>query len=236
MENSFQTSFIPKKSIIETPGVRSSGSSKSLLTIIAVLILIIVGVAGGGLFLYKNYLTNQRAILSASIVKVGNNFDKDTITELQLFNKRMSASKMILDSHIVFSPLFTALGTVTIPSVQYTKFSESTTDTSFNVSMSGIALDYKSVAIQSDVFNSPQGRYFKNVVFSNLVRDNTTNYVSFDVNFTVDPSLLSYEKNNLLEQSSQAQTPVVTTPTSTETTVTTPVTTASPSPANTPTQ
>jgi hypothetical protein len=76
------------------------------------------------------------------------------------------------------------------------------------VRMSGVARDYKSVALQASVFNSAKGRYFKNVVFSNLTKDNKNGYILFDLDFMVDPALLSYEKNSLLEKlRPQAQPP-----------------------------
>jgi len=205
MENSFQTSFIPKKSIVATANVYSSRSSSSFFTKISVVILIIVGIVALGLFTYKSYLTKQKVKLSTSLLKVSDYFNKDTIDELQLFDKRVSSSKDILNSHLVFSPLFSLLNDLTIPSVQYTKFEEDATDKGFFVKISGIARDYKSVALQAGVFNSSKGRNLKDVVFSNLVRDKNSN-ITFDLDFKVDPALLSYEKNTLLDQSkNQAQ-------------------------------
>ncbi len=198
MENSFQTSFIPKKPVNATNG-RINRPPTSLFTVIAFLLLVIMGVASGGLFLYKNYLINQKEVLSTSLGKVRNSFEKDTIDELELYDKRVSASKQILGNHIVFSPMFALLGTLTLPQVQYTQFSQDTAAGAFSVKMSGIAEDYKAIALQADVFNTAKGRSFKNVVFSNLTKDKN-NRVAFNIEFTVDPELLSYERNMALEQ------------------------------------
>jgi hypothetical protein len=200
MENSFQTSFIPKKSIVADTRVTPK-SSTSIFAVISLFILVVVGISAGGLFVYKSYLTKQKEVLAAFLAKAGDNFDKDTIAELQLFDKREGASKKILNAHLVFSPLFSLIGQVTIPSVQYTTFQESSADSkTFSVTMNGVAVDYKSVALQAGVFNTPQAKYFKNVVFSNLTRDKN-NYITFNLNFDVDPTLLSYEKNVALEKS-----------------------------------
>jgi hypothetical protein len=201
MENSFQTSFIPKKPI-ETEAVASK-PSVSLFMVITILLLIIMGIASGGLFLYKNYLINQKDVLSSSLIKVRDSFEKDTIDELGLFDKRTRAAKQILSSHIVLSPMFTLLGSITIPQIQYTKFEHQTVDKGFSVKISGLARDYKSIALEADMFNSSKGRSFRNVVFSNLTKQ-SNNYVGFDLGFDVDPTLLSYEKNNLLELSGAA--------------------------------
>ena len=162
-----------------------------------------MGAASGGLFLYKSYLTSQKEVLSSSLAAARDSFEQSTIDELALFDKRTKAAKQILNSHIVLSPMFALLGNLTIPQIQYTKFSQETTDSGFSVKISGVALDYKSIALQADVFNSSSGRSFKNVVFSNLTKQ-TNNYVGFDLAFDVDPALLSYEKNSLLELSSAA--------------------------------
>ena len=194
--NSFQTSFIPKKPIDTTGVIRGENKKGNPLTFLAVMIFILILAISGGLYFYKSYLTKQKADLSTSINKVKDSFDQNTISDLELFNKRISASEDILSKHLVLSPMFELLGSLTIPAVQYTKFDHENVDNNFTVKMSGIAPDYKSIALQADMFNSAQGRLFKDVVFSNLNKD-TNNNVTFDVTFNVDPSLLSYEKNIL---------------------------------------
>lgn len=205
MEPSFQTSFIPKKPL-ETDrvvGHRSMG----LLFFISMIVVVCVCLLSAGLFLYKNLLTNQKASLSDSLSLSRNGFEQATIDELNLFDKRTAVAKQILASHFALSPLFTTLNSITIPSVQFTKFDNTSTDKSFSVNMSGVARDYTSIAVQAQVFNSDRGRYFKNVIFSNLVLSDsplTKGYVSFNLSFDVDPGLLSYEKNVILQKSTPA--------------------------------
>lgn len=172
---------------------------RSIFTALSFVILAIVGLSAGGLFLYKNYLIKQEDVLSTSLGHVRDSFDKDTIDELELYDKRSSAAEAILSKHLVLSPMFELLGNLTIPSVQYVTFDHQTTAEGFIVHLSGTAPDYKSIALQADAFNSTKGRLFKNVIFSNINRDKVNN-VTFDVTFMADPSLLSYQKNFLLNQ------------------------------------
>lgn len=199
MENSFQTSFIPKKPITTSTGSGYSRPQTSLFSVLSFIILIVVGLASGGLFLYKNYLIKQESVLSSSLERVKETFEKNTLDELELYDKRVSAAKSVLDKHIVFSPMFALLGAITIPSVQYTNFTEDNNSQGFSVKLSGTSSDYKSIALQADAFNSAKGRLFKNVVFSNINKTKNNN-VTFDIEFLVDPTLLSYEKNILLEK------------------------------------
>ncbi len=197
MENSFQTSFIPKKPILvgNTSSTAATSNTTSILMVVTVFIFVIMLAAAGGLYFYKDLvLTKNKQELSANLLKIKDSFQKDTIAELELYDKRTSAAKDVLTKHVVLSPLFEAINTLTLTTIQYTKFEHSTVKDVFSVKMSGIARDYKSIALQADVFNSDKGKMFKDVIFSNLTK-NKNNYVTFEVGFTVNPGFLSYSSN-----------------------------------------
>lgn len=198
MDNSFQTSFIPKKPV--TPGVPSARAPRSLFSIIATFMLVAVLVVSLGLFVYKIYLTKQKESFSDSLTSARDSFEQGTISELELFNKRTESAKTLLNKHVAISPIFKLLQDITIPSVQYTNFEQTTDENGFLVKMIGVARDYRSIALQADMFNSTKGLSFKNVVFSNLVKDKNNNII-FDLKFNVDPALLSYDNANMLDNS-----------------------------------
>ena len=200
MENSFQTSFIPKKLITSN---LSDKEPRNFFSLIATFLLIVSILISVGLFVYKIYLTKQQELLSASLTKTRDSFEKDTIDELELFDKRIQSAEQILSNHIVLSPTFALLGEITIPAVQYTNFQQQTTDQGFLVNIEGLALDYRSIALQADMFNSAKGHSFKNVLFSDLTKDKNNN-ISFNLKFNIEPELLSYEKDSLLEQPSSS--------------------------------
>ena len=197
MDNSFQTSFIPKKSLT-TSG--SSKEPKSLFTMIAIFLFVVTLLAAGGVYLYKNYLIKQEGNLSSSLTKTRDTFEKDTLEELELFNKRSESATKILAGHIVLTPFFNRLAEITIPSVQYKNFEYQAGNNAYTVSIKGLAKDYRSIAQQSDAFNTTKGRSFKNVLFSDLTRDKS-NYISFNLSFEIEPELLSYEKNLMIPSS-----------------------------------
>lgn len=192
MENSFQTSFIPKKPV----GTNTSRFKEpiSIFLVVPILILIISVLLSIFLFIYKSTLVKQESDLSASLLSIRDSFEQDTIKELNAFDNRTKIARDLLDSHFVFSPMFKLLGEITIPSVQYKKFDQQTTDEGSTVNIEGIARDYKSIALQVDAFNTREGALFKEVVFSNILKDKSNN-ISFKLSFKVDPSLLSYENN-----------------------------------------
>ena len=197
MENSFQTSFIPKKPIISNGASSNSGGSNkttSISMVVSVFILVVTIASTVGLFLYKSYLVKSKSDLLTSLSKAKDSFDQKTISELELYDKRAKAAKEILTGHIVLSPLFDLVNSLTLPSIQYTDFDHQTKDGVFSVKMSGIAIDYKSIALQADIFNTSKGSMFNNVIFSNLTKDKNNN-VTFDLEFDVNPQLLSYSNN-----------------------------------------
>jgi hypothetical protein len=195
MENSFQTSFIPKKPMTMTARPFAK-EPRSLFFYIALFLFIVSLLASGGLFLYKAYLNNQKDISSKSLSEVRGSFEKATIEELDLYDKRTNIITELLNKHIVLTPLFKLLEENTIPSIQYTNFEQKEIGGSYKVTINGLATDYRAIAMQADVFNTPKGQMLENVVFSNLEKTKNNN-VSFDLEFNVNPSLLYYENNGL---------------------------------------
>lgn len=129
-----------------------------------------------------------------------NRFEPSKITELQVLDKRLRASTEILGNHIAITPIFSALDNITMKTVRFTKFSyDLGTDKNakVDIQMSGIAVGYRSVALESDLF--AENKNFINPIFSNLTLDNSGN-VLFDLDFSVDPSFVNY-KQMLLTQS-----------------------------------
>ena len=198
MESSFQTSFIPKKPIIEKRV--ASGQSVGFFTVIAIFILFTVLLASLGLFFYKTVLIKSIAKMENDLNLAKNRFEPAKIKELQVLDKRINSSNEILAQHIAVTPIFQALQLLTMKTVRYTKFNYSLgdgKDPKIIVKMSGQALGYSSVALQSDLFAKNQNLI--DPVFSNLSLDDKGN-ILFDLEFLVDPSFVDY-KQTLLTQS-----------------------------------
>lgn len=195
MDKSFQTSFIPKKPIA-TNGLSSENQPLGILAFISIVLFVGTLVSAGGVYLYKTYLIKQKESAEKDLIAIRSSFEPGTIKELEMFDKRTTVSKQLLMSHTVMTPFFTALADSTLSAIQYTKFSIENSEKGVSVVMSGITRNYKYIALQSQVFNSSKNMNFKNVVFSNLVKDKNGN-ITFSIAFDVNPSLLSYSNYNL---------------------------------------
>lgn len=200
MEPNFQTSFIPKKPILDEHVASSQPVSVFLIASLFILFTVLLGT--GGLYFYKGVVSKNIVSMEGTLTLAQNRFEPSKIVELQVLDKRLRAADEILSKHIVTSPIFKALEKITMKTVRYTKFNyelltEKSTKTTVNVKMSGVAVGYRSIALQSDLF--AKNKNLIDPIFSNLTLDNNGNVV-FDLEFSVDPSFVNY-KQMLLTQS-----------------------------------
>lgn len=192
MEKDFQTSFIPKRPIAEER--TASTEPVGFFTIVAVFILFSVLIATGALYFYRSVLTKNVITLESNLNLAKNRFEPSKIVQLQLLDKRLLSSTEILSKHITVYPIFKTLQDLTMKTVRYTKFNYTLGDekkATIDVKMSGLAIGYRSVALQSDLF--AKNKFLIDPVFSNLSLDNNGNVV-FDLEFSVDPSFVDYQQ------------------------------------------
>ena len=203
MEQNFQTSFIPKKPMIEERATASR--PVSLFTIISIFVFFTVVLATGGLYFYNSLLEKNITQMEADLNLAKNRFEPEKIVQLQVLDRRLVASSEILAKHISITPIFQALQSITLKTVAYNKFSyeyDGSPNSKIGVKMSGVARGYQSVALQSDLFG--ENKYFIDPIFSNLALDDKGN-VLFDLNFSVDPNLVDYKKT--LEATNESPVP-----------------------------
>ena len=198
MDQNFQTSFIPRKPIVNERVV--SSRPVGILLVASILILFTVLLATGGLYIYKGVLTKNIAAQADSLNLAQSRFEPDKINELQTLDKRLRAATEIMSNHINITPVFDALDQVTLKSIRYTKFSydlgSNSSSSNVVIKMSGQAQSYKAIALQADMFssNTITNKNFIDPVFSNLTLDQSGN-VLFDLEFSVDSSFVNYQKS-----------------------------------------
>ena len=191
MEQNFQTSFIPKKPIIAERVVASRPIG--LLMLISVFILLATLLVTGGLFIYKGIMTSSIVKMKANLELAKNRFEPSKITELRNLDRRLKAADEILSNHISITPIFEALQDITMKTVRYTKFNYVLGDnpeSKILVKLSGQAIGYRSIALQSDLF--AKNEHLIDPVFSNLTL-NDHGEVMFNLDFLVDPSFIDYK-------------------------------------------
>ncbi len=194
MDRDSQTSFIPKKPLVEERVVRTR--KVSLFNFFATLLFFASLAAAGGMYFYKSSITQNIEKMKTDLNRAKDAFEPGVIQDLETLDRRLNATQNILGDHLIVSPIFALLERSTLSSVQFTKFEyEMPTDSAGDVriSLSGLAPGYEAVALQNDAFAKESN--IKNPKFSNLELDQK-GHLTFEVEFFVDRANLSYEPSN----------------------------------------
>jgi hypothetical protein len=203
MDSQVKTSFIPKRPInmgtsdkVSIP-IKRSGAGRTILSLIA-LVLFFGSLAGlGGVFFFKFSLENKIKNQVASLEEARNEFDEAFISEATRLNRRIDASKELLNNHLSPSSLYALLEEYTLQSVSFSDFTFSD-DRAGNITVQGKgdAARFESIVLQSDSLG--RSGFMRNVLFSGLEPDTEENTINFTFESTLDPRLVLY-KNSLPE-------------------------------------
>jgi hypothetical protein len=196
MEVKMQTSFIPKKPIVES---RPEGSGVSLFLLLSIIVFIVSLALAGLVFVYQNNLKNKIADSQKSLKEVRDTYIREgteqTIQDLIRLDDRIEESKNLLAKHIAVTPLFILLQEFTIKNVQFKtmKFTY-VDDKNIKLELTGIAKNYDALSKQADSFGDVKLRdKISQPVVSGFTLNNDGT-VSFNFSAMVNFDLVSYEK------------------------------------------
>ncbi|OHA92497.1 MAG: hypothetical protein A2665_02580 [Candidatus Zambryskibacteria bacterium RIFCSPHIGHO2_01_FULL_46_30] len=194
MGPNFQSSFIPKGPISSAiPGAPMGRKTqeKSLFSFLAWIIFNISVVLALGMFGYKFYLKYSIDQMGVDLENARATLQSEVISELTRLNNRITSSRELILAHQNLSSLFAFLEVSTPRTVRFSDFRYSMTQQGLELAMVGEARGYAALALQAEIFD--KSPYFKDSIFSDL-RLNTKGDVTFAFKATVDPSLVSYER------------------------------------------
>ncbi len=187
--------FIPDSGAATTPPPKDrttlSGGFSDVVMLIAIVLLVSSLAVSTGVFLYSQLINKQIETKQASLNRVRNAIDKNTVESLKLLSKRLTVGNDILNKHNAVSEIFRALEQITLKSVQFTefKFQQAPPDT-LQLHLKGKALTVNAVAAQSKAFAANPDK-FQNTIFSDLgfEKDGT---VSFQVVTDINPDFINF--------------------------------------------
>ena len=197
MDKNFQTSFIPKKPIIET--TIKEKVSLGIFGFIGIVIFVISAGLAGGVYFYEQNLANQLHTKESQLNNARNILESPLIGEAKILGRRIADAKDILANHIVVSPIFQTLQLNTLKSLQFNHFAytmptEPADPTGkISVQMTGVARDYTSIALESDQLS--KNKDIQNPLFSGLALDAKSGNVTFNLDFTVTPEFVNFANN-----------------------------------------
>ena len=189
MDPKFQTSFIPRKSAVDSS--LPSHTAVGIFTLASVAIFIVAAVLAGCIFFWKVTLANGNDALKLELETYQSKLSSDTITELTDLNNRIKVATTLLDNHTAVSYLFDTISEVTLQNVRWKSFSfEMNDQLGPIVTMAGEAKGFADVALQSDAILVD--KRFVNPLFSD-VSLGTNDSVNFSLKTGIDKNLVSYK-------------------------------------------
>jgi hypothetical protein len=192
MDTQVQPSFIPKKPLTGPTSRRGGTAMGTFIVLVAMLIFVASLISAGSAFAYENFLKSSITQKADTLKKAEAAFDPATIQDLVRLDSRINNAQALLGKHISSLAVFSFLSQQTLQNVQFTAFTlELQSDGSANMTLSGLADGFSTVALQSDQFGA--SKVLRDVVFSNIVV-NQAGKVGFNVKAAVDPSLVNYAK------------------------------------------
>ena len=195
MEPKFQNAFIPKRPVVTAQSKVATTSRRRKHTffgILTTLVFIAALVATGGVFGYTKFLENDIFQKDLLLQEERNALEPELIDELAIVDAQLQIAEDVLSDHLAPSRFFEHLESMTLQKVQFGSFSYNAGPGSMpQISISGIAPDYETVALQSDIF--AQDESINQALFSglNLTEEGD---VSFEVSAEVSNRLTSYKQ------------------------------------------
>ncbi len=216
MEPRFQTSFIPKKPIITPVGSQAGYSGgMNIFSTIATVSFILTLIMSVSVFLYKNLLTTQVAQADKELTDPNTQaaIEPDKIQELIDVNSRISATKQLLEKHVVVSQVLSLMQDIALKKIKFSEFTYSNGGSSNNsggtgvgagdtsnstnvstgptISINAEAQSYNAVAEQSNVF--AQNNFIISPQFSDfMLSDNGV--ITFRIFAGLNPKLVSFKE------------------------------------------
>ena len=188
MEGKLQTSFIPKKPIVETKA--HNAPTTNIFAMIAWFIFIIIAAASVGVYVYELYISKSIDTKNAALANILRRFDTASIDHFVTLDARLRTANTVLGSHLAFTALLDLIGTNTVRSVQFTDL-KYTYDNSAKtaLSLTGVVPDFSSAALQADRFAGLN--YFTNQSFSGISL-NPNGSVNFGFDSSINTSAIRY--------------------------------------------
>ncbi len=190
MEPKFQTSFIPKNSV-STSSLPDKPKSVyiSILPLLGNILIVLSLLGYGALFGYEHILNSQIADDDKALVFAKQSFDPASSGQLIVASDQIKGAKNLLNKHIAVSNIFALLETNVLSDIKFNTFNFDGTNNLINISVTGEASSYSSLAEQSSLFSKID--YMSNQSFSDFkLTDKGTIQMKFQAD--INPNLISY--------------------------------------------
>jgi len=188
--------FIPKKE--DTNKVRSHIERVrrylNVLFFVSSIVFVAAIVALVLSYLFIGYSTEELERKKELLRQQADVSDTTEIADLNRLDTRLKVASNLLENHQIITPVLEEIEDYTLQVVELESLSLSDSQNgNLSASGTGLALNYDSLAIQSDSFS--ESEYILNPIFSSF-QANDDGFVSFQYSFEIDRALTEFENLN----------------------------------------
>lgn len=194
MEPKFQTSFIPKKPVVSTSGSMPPPDvirEVNPISVVANVIFVVMLFVSGALFGYKIILNNQIAEYGANLESARETFQLDKIQEMIDANARLTASRNLLEEHIIVSEVLSLMEELTVQRVRLQELSYRKQGAISELNLKGEVATYNALATQGKIFS--ENEFISDFRFYDFNPTENGN-VTFSFSSKVKRDLVSYPR------------------------------------------
>jgi len=187
-------SFIPKRPLAKS-GYPYKRPLSMILTVAVILAFLSIG-AYMGLYFYERSIIKSIDDKKQKLIAIHEQLDTEIIREAKMLKKHIDTGKALLSGHTTGSAIFAMLEENTLQSAVISKFSYKTDEKGMRkMNISVETPGFSQAAAFRDMFKSVEE--FQSVDISNVSLGQAGD-VSFNMDITIDPSLISY--SNLIKE------------------------------------
>lgn len=193
MEGNPQTSFIPKKPLVEGANYKPPHTT-NFFSLICTIIFVTAVALGGAVFAYKIYVTRAIASFQSELKTEVSKFDPELLANLTKLDSRLESGLTLLNEHTVLGNFFDFLGSATLSTVRFSSFLYQLSSAGgIDVVMTGEAKSFSDIALQlAEFMDQENQKVLKDPAFSNLNLDKSGNIV-FTFKAKIVPSSILYK-------------------------------------------
>lgn len=164
--------------------------SSNSFSFFSALFFVIALVASLASFGYQLFLESRINTKGVELEMFRQEIEQGKIGEFKALAQKIGAARELIDNHVSITNLFEYLESATLPNVQFKSLSyETGTEGITSAKLDGVAFDYATLALQSEIFS--QGNMFNQFTFSGISLD-SLGRILFSFEATVNKDKLLY--------------------------------------------
>jgi hypothetical protein len=203
---SIPTSFVPRQ---QTPEPRRAASrANNIFFGVSFGLMMVCIAAAGATYAYNAYLLRALDTRGKALEAAQAAVDQTQVQNFIRLRDRLVSAQGLLQNHVTLSPFFDVVESLTLQNVQFVTLDVRVQgDKTAQVSVTGLAKNFNSLAAQSNAFATQKS--IKRAIFSGITLDKATGAIGFKMDANLDQALVIGGPIGVIPAGSAVTVPVV---------------------------